>query len=161
MMKTDIYSFGLVIFSIATVGIEFFSTKAGIFSFPADCVDLQKRIMFLQNLKQDDSNFLAKLIEAGYTDLVKGMNGHLLEQLLKCTVRFVANLRSIEDIIATLEKETGRFINPILLEKWQRNPKTLADELVPCSETTSLNWIFVTLQGRIDMIRLVLTTLIP
>jgi serine/threonine protein kinase len=147
MMKTDIYSFGLVIFNIATDGIEFFSTKAGIFSFPANCVDLQERIMFLQNLKQDGSSFLAKLVEAGYSGRVRGMNGHLLEHLLGCTVQFVANLRSIEDVIATLEKETGRFAAPVPLKKWQRNPKTLADELVSRSETTSLNRIFAAFWG--------------
>lgn len=137
MMKQDIYSFGLVAFSIAINGVDPFSSQAGIFSFPTDCVDVSRRNAYIQSLKQKDSHVLKKLTDAGHSDKINGIDGYLLELILNCTIQFASSLRSLEDAIRILADETGRVSSQVALKGWQRHPKSLHDELASHSITVS------------------------
>ena len=130
MKRTDIYSFGLVIWSIAADGVDPFIKSTEIFSLPPNIVDIQARYKMIEVLKCDGSGFLAKLLEAGRSTFFSELNGQLVEQLLRLTVQCEPTLRDLEKATAILAEETGRSTVAPVLKQWQRQPKGLEDVLV-------------------------------
>jgi serine/threonine protein kinase len=130
MKRTDIYSFGLVIWSIAADGVDPFTKSTEIFSLPPDIVDTRARYKAIEVLKRDGSGFLAKILDAGHSNFFSELNGRLVERLLTLTVQSEPTLRDLEKVTAIVAEETGRSTVAPVLKQWQRQPQGLEDMLV-------------------------------
>jgi serine/threonine protein kinase len=106
MMLTDVYSLGLVFWSIAADGADPFRDHAEILGLREESTHFEWN-RDIQDLKHRGPHFLTKLCEAGRSSLC-ATDLSLMERLLSLTVQLEPNLRRLESVIDCLSEATER-----------------------------------------------------